>query len=201
MDSVDSYLSDILAAIAPLPARELALADAYGAVLDADVTAQWPLPAFDKPPVFTSGGQGLYSTADDYLTFARMLLNKGHVNGVRLLKKTTVELMTRNRLTAAQRTGTVMGLPLFDASGFGLGVSMVMDAEKFSARGSAGSVGAFTWPGAFGTFWQADPAKDTIVILMMQDLIVPSSSGPLQLPASFRASSILYKLAYQALAN
>jgi molybdopterin molybdotransferase len=48
MDSVDSYLSDILAAIAPLPARELALADAYGAVLDADVTAQWPLPAFDN---------------------------------------------------------------------------------------------------------------------------------------------------------
>ena len=48
MDSVDSYLSDILAAIAPLPARELALADAYGAVLDADVTAQWALPAFDN---------------------------------------------------------------------------------------------------------------------------------------------------------
>jgi len=48
MDSVDSYLSDILAAIVPLAARELALADAYGAVLDADVTAQWPLPAFDN---------------------------------------------------------------------------------------------------------------------------------------------------------
>jgi molybdopterin molybdotransferase len=48
MDSVDSYLSDILAAIAPLPARELALADAYGAVLDGDVTARWPLPAFDN---------------------------------------------------------------------------------------------------------------------------------------------------------
>ncbi|HUZ22886.1 MAG TPA: gephyrin-like molybdotransferase Glp [Streptosporangiaceae bacterium] len=48
MDSVDSYLSDILAAIVPLAARELALADAYGAVLDADVTARWPLPAFDN---------------------------------------------------------------------------------------------------------------------------------------------------------
>ena len=48
MDSVDSYLSDILGAIVPLPARELALADAYGAVLDADVSAQWPLPAFDN---------------------------------------------------------------------------------------------------------------------------------------------------------
>jgi molybdopterin molybdotransferase len=48
MESVDDYLSAILSAIVPLPARELSLADAYGAVLDADVTAQWPLPAFDN---------------------------------------------------------------------------------------------------------------------------------------------------------
>jgi len=48
MDSVDQYLNDILAAVRPLPARELGLAEAYGAVLDGDVTAQWPLPAFDN---------------------------------------------------------------------------------------------------------------------------------------------------------
>jgi molybdopterin molybdotransferase len=48
MDSVDAYLGEILAAVAPLPARELSLADARGAVLTADVTAQWPLPAFDN---------------------------------------------------------------------------------------------------------------------------------------------------------
>jgi molybdopterin molybdotransferase len=48
VDSVDGYLNDILAAIRPLPARELRLADAYGAVLDGDVTARWPLPAFDN---------------------------------------------------------------------------------------------------------------------------------------------------------
>ena len=48
MDTVDDYLNDILAAITPLPARDLALADAYGAVLASDVTAQWPLPAFDN---------------------------------------------------------------------------------------------------------------------------------------------------------
>jgi molybdopterin molybdotransferase len=48
MESVDDYLSRVLAAITPLPARELSLADAYGAVLDADVTAQWALPAFDN---------------------------------------------------------------------------------------------------------------------------------------------------------
>ncbi len=48
MDSVDQYLGEIAAAVRPLPARELSLADAYGAVLAGDVTAQWPLPAFDN---------------------------------------------------------------------------------------------------------------------------------------------------------
>jgi molybdopterin molybdotransferase len=48
MDSVDQYLNEILAAVRPLPARELALTEAYGAVLDSNVTAQWPLPAFDN---------------------------------------------------------------------------------------------------------------------------------------------------------
>jgi molybdopterin molybdotransferase len=48
MDSVDQYLTDIVAGVRPLPVRELSLADAYGAVLDGDVTAQWPLPAFDN---------------------------------------------------------------------------------------------------------------------------------------------------------
>jgi molybdopterin molybdotransferase len=48
MDSVEKYLAEVLAAIRPLPSREIALADALGAVLDGDVTAQWPLPPFDN---------------------------------------------------------------------------------------------------------------------------------------------------------
>jgi molybdopterin molybdotransferase len=48
MDSVEKYLAEILAAIRPLPSRELALADVLGAVLDGDVSAQWPLPSFDN---------------------------------------------------------------------------------------------------------------------------------------------------------
>src|ERR1700729_2105770 len=48
MDSVEKYLAEVLAAIRPLPAREIALADVLGAVLDGDVTAQWPLPSFDN---------------------------------------------------------------------------------------------------------------------------------------------------------
>ena len=48
MDSVEKYLAEVLAAIRPLPSREIALADVLGAVLDGDVTAQWPLPSFDN---------------------------------------------------------------------------------------------------------------------------------------------------------
>ena len=48
MESVDSYLADILAAIRPLPPRELGLDEADGAVLAEDVTAAWPLPPFDN---------------------------------------------------------------------------------------------------------------------------------------------------------
>jgi hypothetical protein len=51
-----------------------------------------------------------------------------------------------------------MGMPMFAARGFGLGGYMVMDAQAHSLTG-AGEVGAYGWPGAYGGFWQADPAR------------------------------------------
>src|SRR3984957_18701027 len=48
MDSVEKYIAEVLAEIRPLPSREIALADVLGAVLDGDVTAQWPMPPFDN---------------------------------------------------------------------------------------------------------------------------------------------------------
>ena len=122
----------------------------------------------DTPPDYCGGGGGLISTADDYLKFARMLLNRGEVDGVRLLKPETVDLMRTNRLTAAQREHTFMGMPFWVGQGFGLGLSVIMDPEK-QAWMSAGSEGAFGWPGAFGTWWQADPAKDLILIYLIQN--------------------------------
>ncbi len=107
--------------------------------------ASVPMP--DAPPVFESGGEGLYSTLDDYLMFARMLLGRGEVDGVRLLQPETVDLMASNHLTAAQRAEGFMGRPFWDSMGFGLGVSVVMDPVKHAAVG-AGGAGAFGWPGA-----------------------------------------------------
>jgi CubicO group peptidase (beta-lactamase class C family) len=122
----------------------------------------------DTPPSYCGGGGGLISTADDYLSFARMLLNDGEIGGVRLLKPETVALMRENRLTAEQRAITFMGMPFWGAQGFGLGVSVITDPEQHAWMG-AGSQGAFGWPGAFGTWWQADPAEDMVLIYLIQN--------------------------------
>ena len=122
----------------------------------------------DTPAAFEGGGGGLVSTADDYLKFARMMLGRGEVDGVRLVKPETLDLMAANRLTEEQRGHGFLGMPFWLSQGFGLGVSMILDAQKHEWMG-AGAEGAFGWPGAFGTWWQADPANDMILIYLIQD--------------------------------
>jgi CubicO group peptidase (beta-lactamase class C family) len=126
------------------------------------------LPHVDAQPTYEAGGGGLISTADDYLKFARMLLGNGEVDGVRLLKAQTVADMRANRLTDAQRQIPFMALPFWLSQGFGLGLSMILDPQAHQWLG-AGSKGSFGWPGAFGTWWQADPEEDLIVIYLIQD--------------------------------
>jgi CubicO group peptidase (beta-lactamase class C family) len=129
------------------------------------------LPGFtdDSPPFITAGGQGLVSTADDFLAFARMLLQDGEFNDKRILSKESVRLLTTNRLTPAQRRDIQFGIPFFMAQGFGLGVSVVSDLERNSWMG-LGSAGAFGWPGLFGGWWQADPAQQTVMLWLQQTL-------------------------------
>ncbi|MBL6853701.1 MAG: beta-lactamase family protein [Alphaproteobacteria bacterium] len=128
-----------------------------------------PFNQFDEAPHFCGGGGGLISTADDYLKFARMMLNKGELDGTRLLQSSTVELMCTNRLTPAQRAIPFLGaIPMWDGMGFGLGVSVIDQPEKLGFLGMGG-IGSFGWPGAFGTWWQADPANDLIMIYLIQN--------------------------------
>jgi CubicO group peptidase (beta-lactamase class C family) len=127
-----------------------------------------PFAVHDTPPSFSGGGGGLISTADDYLKFARMMLGKGEVDGVRLVKAETVELMVQNRLSDAQREIPFMGIPFWSGQGFGLGVSVVTDAEAQAWMGPATN-GAFGWPGAFGTWWRADPAENMVMIYLVQN--------------------------------
>ena len=142
-------------------------------------------PHVDTQPALEPGGGGLISTADDYLMFARMLLGKGEVDGVRLLKPQTVDLMLENRLTEAQRQVPFMGLPFWMGQGFGLGVSMILDPQAQAWAGPS-SNGAFSWPGAFGTWWRADPKEDLIAIYLIQISMPLGPEAAAQIAASPR---------------
>jgi len=136
-----------------------------------------PTPIAERPEgmAYVSAGQGLWSTLDDYLVFARLFLSDGAVDGVRLLRRETVARMMRDQLTDAQRAGaTIMGMPFLAAHGFGLGVSIVRDAAQPSPFLGGGRVGAVGWPGAFGGWWQADPAAGQVLIFLTHALINPS---------------------------
>jgi CubicO group peptidase (beta-lactamase class C family) len=136
------------------------------------------LPGFldESPPVITAGGQGLVSTADDYLAFARMLLDGGEFNGKRVLSQESIRLMTTNRLTPAQRREIQFGIPFFMAQGFGLGLAVVDDPKRNAWMGLGGS-GSFTWPGLFGGWWQADPQRQTVMLWLQQTMPPQAPAG------------------------
>jgi CubicO group peptidase (beta-lactamase class C family) len=155
----------------------------------------FPLPA--EAPAFESGSGGLISTAHDYLKFARLMLGGGEMDGVRLARPETIALMTTNRLTPAQRAIPFLGVADWWASqGFGLGVSMVLDAPRHPA---ASSPGAFTWPGAFGTWWLADPAEEMILVYMIQDSVALSPETLSQVATGERPGGRSAQVAFQNL--
>ena len=127
-----------------------------------------PPPITDPP--FCTGGAGLFSTADDYLKFARMLLGGGTVDGVRVLSEESVRLMRTDRLSAEQKQYPFLGAPFWVGRGFGLNLSVVTDPAKSRQLYGRGGLGTFSWPGAYGTWWQADPSADLILIYLIQNL-------------------------------
>ena len=126
-------------------------------------------PAPIAPPRFSQGGGGLWSTADDYLAFVRMLLGGGEVDGVRVLSEESVRAMRTDQLTEAQKRSPFLGMPYWQGRGFGLNLSVVTDPAQSTPLFGPGGVGTFTWPGAFGTWWQADPTADLILIYLIQN--------------------------------
>lgn len=140
--------------------------------LDSDSTLRHdvmgPAPIVDPP--FCTGGAGLWSTADDYLRFARMLLAGGVLDGTRVLSEDSVTLMRTDRLTDEQKRHDFLGAPFWIGRGFGLNLSVVTDPAKSRQLFGPGGLGTFTWPGAYGTWWQADPSADLILIYLVQNL-------------------------------
>jgi len=126
-----------------------------------------PIPV--KEPRFCQGGAGLVSTADDYLRFARMMLGGGTVDGIRVLSEASLTSMRTDRLSEEQKRQPFLGAPFWIGRGFGLNLSVVTDPAKSAQLFGAGGLGAFGWPGAYGTWWQADPANDLILIYLIQN--------------------------------
>ncbi len=116
-----------------------------------------------------SGGGGLTSTAADYLRFARMMLNRGELDGRRILKPETVALMTRNHLPAELLPIAFNGVARgpYKGYGFGLGYCVTIDPADTAA---AGSLGDFGWGGMADTYCWVDPQQQLIGILMQQYL-------------------------------
>ena len=119
-------------------------------------------PAWLATKTLFSGGGGLWSTPDDYMQFAQMLVNGGQLNGKRLLSPRTIDLMASNHVgdlfaAAGQRN---------KGMGFGLTVEVVMDNVSANRRESNGSFG---WDGAFGTHFWVDRKEQLVGLLMVQE--------------------------------
>jgi CubicO group peptidase (beta-lactamase class C family) len=130
-------------------------------------------------PRLFSGGGGLVSTAADYLRFCRMLLGGGSLDGVQLLGRKTVELMTMNHLPGGKDlpalSRSLFSEATYDGVGFGLGFAVTLDPARTLIPGSRGE---FSWGGMASTAFWVDPAEDLIVIFMTQ--LMPSMTYPLR---------------------
>jgi CubicO group peptidase (beta-lactamase class C family) len=127
--------------------------------------ATWPLDGgYRRYTTIPFGGLSLSSTAMAYARFAQMLLNGGELDGVRILSRKTVELMTMNHLPRS--------IPSIEATGdngvgYGLGVSVVTDPAR---EGVLDSIGDFGWAGAASTRVWIDPKEQMIVVVLAQYL-------------------------------
>lgn len=144
--------------------------------------ARWahPLPPCDERPAlpdlskarFDSGGAGLIGTAEDYLRFVSFLLERRRGRGTAVLAPATVTAMTTDLLDPHADVSRLAQTTLrAQGHGFGLGVAV----RRSTGAPSPGSPGDFSWPGAAGTYWWADPRHQPGVVAMTH---APGKQGP-----------------------
>lgn len=133
------------------------------------------------------GGHGLVSTAPDYMRFCQMLLNSGELDGVRVLGRKTVELMTANQLKPELLPYEIGGV-YSPGYGYGLGFNVLMDVGQC---GTLGSLAGYGWGGAASTTFWIDPREEFIGISMAQYM----PNGYHLIGADFRVT------AYQAIVD
>ena len=147
-----------------------------------DTGKAYTVPDPTVPRKFDCGGGCAVSTAADYTRFAQMLLKRGILDGARVLSARTVDYMTSDHLGSSISRGPAYGAgPGYT---WGLGVAVRQDKGLAPIPGSAGD---FFWPGAFATYWWADPKEDMVVVSM------------LQAPLGRHYSHLVRSLVYQAI--
>jgi len=120
-----------------------------------------PTPQFLTSRKYFSGAGGLMSTAHDYLMFQQMFVNRGQLNGVRLLSPKSVDYMAMNHVKELYK-----GLR-GDDDGMGFGLTMAVHVNEALANARR-STGAYGWAGAFGTMTWTDPKEELACVLMIQ---------------------------------
>ena len=123
---------------------------------------------FTERPTLIEGAVGLLSTVPDYLRFSQMLLNKGELDGVRLLSAKTVETMTVNGLSEAVQA----------TRGGSMGWGLANVQVTLSSTAGGPSTGEYGWDGTAGTIFWIDPAKETAIVLMTASQ--PSNPGQIR---------------------
>lgn len=119
---------------------------------------------------WTPGGSGLVSTAPDYMRFALMLWNRGEYNGVRILTRESIDEMTRLHVPDGVLADFgIKGL------GFGLGVSVMADADEAIIPGHNGD---FWWSGAHGTHFWISPETGVVIVVLQQNAMSPHAGRP-----------------------
>jgi CubicO group peptidase (beta-lactamase class C family) len=128
-----------------------------------------------RQPTLFSGGGGLTSTATDYWRFAQALCNGGELDGVRIIGRKTLELMTSNHLPNGTDLASVAfgqwSETAFAGTGFGLGFSVMLNPAASMVTGTPGE---FAWGGAASTAFFVDPKEELVFVFMTQ--LMPSST-------------------------
>jgi CubicO group peptidase (beta-lactamase class C family) len=127
-------------------------------VFDPAVGGQW-----SRPPAFEGGGDGLVSTIDDFHAFSVMLASGGLFQGERLLSRPTVDVMTTDQITPAQKAVSPDFGAFWSDNGWGFGMSVVTRRTDVSMV-----PGRFGWDGGLGTAWTVDRGEKIVTILMTQ---------------------------------
>ena len=116
---------------------------------------------------FARGGHGLFSTAWDYMRFAQMLLNRGELDGTRILGPKIVDFMHMNHVSPALLPFEIGGIPS-SGYGFGLGSRVLLNVAESMLPGS---VGEFGWSGAAKTYYWVDPQEELVGVFMTQYMV------------------------------